>query len=235
MAKASRSTIVEMRQSAASLQQIASRFGVSRERIRQVLVEQYGSTKVNRLLGVAELARHAGCSQSYIRKLRRRGIIQPAKVVGKKRTLWKSETIDTIIQYISSHPCRVCNKLLPSNRWVYCSRECWVKAYRHRHRYIKMSEQEKRLHNEKVARWQKNHPEQARDIRRRGQRKYWAKKSIDRYEHNRYIIWKKCLIPLDTIVKVLGYGATKGKLKVEWGERIIEVPFCCVKRIAEQG
>ena len=203
MTKVSRSTITEMRQSGASLQQIASRFGVSRERIRQLLVKQYGSTKVNRLLGIAEVERYAGCSQSYIHRLRRRGIIQPAKVVGKKRTLWKPETVATVMRYVGSRQCCICNRPLPSNRWVYCSRACWIEAYRHR--YIKMSEQEKRLHNERVARWQKKHPEEAIDLRRRKQREYWARKSIDRYENSRYIIWKKCLIPLGTVVKVLGY------------------------------
>jgi len=98
-----------------------------------------------------------------------------------------------------------------------------------------MTEHEKKLHNERVARWEKSHPEKARDIRQRKQREYWAKKSIDRYENSRYIIWKKCLIPLGTVVKVLGYGTTKSRLRVEWGEQIIEVPFCSVKRIEKQG
>ena len=233
MTKVSRSTIIHMRQSGASLQQIASHFGVSRERVRQLLVKHYGSTKVNALLGATDLARQVGSDQSYIRKLRRRGIIQPARVVGKKRTLWKPETVDTIARYVSNCRCRVCDGPLPSNRWVYCSRACWIEAYRHR--YIKMSEQEKRVQKERVARWFKNHPEQARDIRRRYQRKRWARESIKRYKSTRYIIWKKCLIPLGTVVKVIGHGITRSRLRVEWGEKIIDVPFCSVKRIEKQS
>ena len=98
-----------------------------------------------------------------------------------------------------------------------------------------MSEEEKRLHNERVARWRKNHPEQARDIEQRKQSKYQAKKSRERYESNRYIIWKKCLIPLGTIVKVLGYGTKKGRLKAESGKQIIEIPLCSVKQIDKQS
>lgn len=237
MTKARPSIVIQMRQSGASLDQIASRFGISREWVRRLLIKYHGSTRVQELLRAAELARQAGCSQSYIRKLRRRGTIQPAQVVGKGRTHWKPETVDTIVRYRSSQQCRICNRPLPDNHWVYCSRACWIEAYRYNryYRYDRMSEEEKRLHNERVARWRKNHPEQARDIEQRKQRKYQAKKSRERYESNRYIIWKKCPIPLGTIVKVLGYGTKKGRLKAEWGKQIIEIPLCSVKQIDKQS
>lgn len=178
MRKAHAGTIIQMRQSGASLQQIADRLGISRERVRQLLVRHCGSTRVDAyLLGMTELARGVGCSTSYIRKLRRRGITRPAKIVGKKKTLWKPETVDTILTYMASHRCPICNGTVPGNRQSYCSWTCLAEA--RRHRYMKMTDHEKKLHNKKVARWEKSHPAEA-EIMQRKQKKYWAKKSIDR-------------------------------------------------------
>lgn len=119
-------TMHQMRQSPATLQQIASPFGVSREAVRKLLARHYGSTRIGNLLTITELARLAGCTPSYIRKLRRRGIIQPARVVGRGRTLWEPETIAAIIIYIDHHRCPVCNGPLSSNRWVYCCDACYI-------------------------------------------------------------------------------------------------------------
>ncbi|MFC1972219.1 sigma factor-like helix-turn-helix DNA-binding protein, partial [Chloroflexota bacterium] len=71
-----------MRQSGASLDQIAVRFGISRERVRQLLVRHHGSTRLGDLLTVTELRHRAGCTYNDILKLKRLGIIQSAKVVG---------------------------------------------------------------------------------------------------------------------------------------------------------
>jgi len=165
LTEAQRNSVYGMRQSGATLQQIATHFGISRERVRQLLVEHRGSTQVRGLLGTHELAQKAGCSQTYIRKLRRRGILQPTMIVGSERALWKPETVDIIISYRASARCRVCNRPLPDNHWVYCSRACHIEAYSHRYR--KMSEEARRLHDESVARWRERYPEEAKDWRRR--------------------------------------------------------------------
>lgn len=233
MTEAEHIDVFEMRQSGATLQQIAARFAVSRERVRQVLVRHYGSSRLQGLLGAAEIARYAGCTQSYIHKLRRRGIIQPAKVVGRGRTLWKPETADTIIAYRESQRCGVCDGALPSNHWVYCSEACRIEGQTHRYR--NSPEQGRRLHNERVARWRRNHTEQAREIDRRKQRRYYAKKSSERYQSGQYVVRKQCLIPLGTIVEGLGCGTTKDRLKVQWGGQIVELPFSYVKRVAKQA
>lgn len=170
-------TLLRMRQSGASLQQIASRFGITRQRASQLLVKYYGSTRIQDLLTSTDLIRLAGCTQRYICKLQRRGIIQPAKVVGRGRLLWKLETISTVIIYANSHRCRVCNRPLPSNRQVYCSRMCYIEAYK----YKNMPEQARKLHRERVTKWIADHPEQARQIEQRKQRKYRAKKLARRY------------------------------------------------------
>jgi hypothetical protein len=153
----------QMRQSGTTLDQVGSRFGISREGVRQLLIEQYGSTRVQNMLTVTELAQLARCSYSYIKKLKRRGVIQPAMVVGRGRTLWKPEAIATIILYINRHSCPICHDYVPSNCRVYCSRECYLEA----HRYKNQPEETKKRHNERVKRWLIKNPEKARQIQQR--------------------------------------------------------------------
>lgn len=222
-----------MRQSAASLQQIANQFGISRQRVGSLLTKYYGSTRVGELLTVTELARLAGCLRNYIVKLRERGVIQPAKVIGRGRTrggtLWKPSTISTIITYIDSHRCLVCHQPLPSNRRRYCSPACYIEG----HRYKNRPEEARRQQRESVARWIAGHPEQAKQIRQRSERKYLTKKSVERYHTTEYVVWRKGPIPLGTVVRVVS-GTAPGRLKVEWGDQTLEVAFSCLRRI-EKG
>ena len=167
--------IIQKRQAGASLQQIAECFGISRERVRQLLVRRWGSTQVSGFLTTVELQRQSHCNYAYVQKLTLRGVIKPAKIIGNKRKLWKPETVDIVVRYIASHRCPVCNGPLPSNRSIYCSQACYTETYRHR--YVKMSLQERKKHNERVRRWEKKSPEKAREIRRRKQKAYSARKS----------------------------------------------------------
>jgi len=128
----------QMRQSGATLDQVGSHFGITRERVRYLLTEHYGSTRIQNLLTAAELARLTGYGRGYINKLKRRGVIQPAMVVGRRRkALWRPETITTIIMYFDHHRCPICQQALPSSRHVYCSQECRLKARRCRNRLKK--------------------------------------------------------------------------------------------------
>lgn len=221
----------QMRQSGATLDRVGSRFGITKEGVRQLLTEHYGSTRIQDLLTATELARLSGCSYRYIVKLKRRGVIHPAMVVGRGRTLWKPEIIATIILYIDRHVCPVCHSPVPSDRLVYCSPGCYLEA----HRYKNQSEEAKRQHNERVKRWLGEHPEDAKKIRQRAQRKYRARKSRERCQTAQYVILRKCLIPLGTVVRMLGYDRAGGRMKVEWGEQIVKVPFGCVKRIVKEA
>ena len=220
----------QMRQSGATLEQVGSRFGITRQRVRQLMVKHYGSTRVHELLTTTELCRLAGCTWKYIKKLRLRHVIQPAKVIGHGRTLWKPETVAAVIIYIDRHRCPVCQQPVPSNRIVYCSRQCYLEARRYKNR----PEEAKRRHDENVARWQAEHPEKAWEIRQRGQVKQQAKRSRQRYQNAQYVIWRKCPIPLGTVVRGMSYNTAGGRVRVEWGGRIVEIPFSCVRRIAKE-
>jgi hypothetical protein len=156
-------TMYQMRQSGTTLDQVGCRFGITREGVRKLLTKHYGSTRVQNLLTVTELTRLTSCDYSYIGKLKRRGVIQPAMVVGHGRTLWEPETIATIIMYIDHHGCPMCHGPVPSNRQIYCSRECYLEA----HRYKNQPEEEKRRHNERVKRWLNENPGKARRLQQR--------------------------------------------------------------------
>ena len=156
-------TMYRLRQSGTTLDRIGSRFGITREGVRQLLTKHYGSARVQDLLTTTELARLTRCDYSYISKLKRRGVIQPAIVVGHGRTLWKREAIAAIIIYLAHHGCPICHGPVPSSRQVYCSRECYLEA----HRYRNWSEAAKRQHSERVRRWLTENPEKAKQIQQR--------------------------------------------------------------------
>lgn len=217
-------TMHQMRQSGNSLRQIASHFGVSHEAVRKRL----SSTRVQNLLTTPEVAHLAGCSQSYIRKLRQQGAIQPT-VTGRGRALWNPETIATIIIYNDSHRCRMCQGPVPSNRFVYCSEACRIEGSKYKNR----PEAVRKRCQESTARWIANHPEQARKIEQRKAERRQQKISAERYRTTQYIISGKCTIPLGTVVRIVSYN--KGRQKVEWGEQILEIPAGCVRKLLTQG
>jgi hypothetical protein len=138
----------QMRQSGATLEEIGSRFGITREGVRWLLAEHYGSTRIQGLLTTPELCRLARCTHNYIDKLKRRGVIQPANVVGRGRMLWQPETIVTITLYIDRHRCPMCHQPLSSNRQVYCSWHC----YREAHSYKNQPEEARNQHKERAKR-----------------------------------------------------------------------------------
>lgn len=212
LTKIERNSAYGMRESGATLQQIADHYGISREGVRQLLLKHYGSSRPRALLDISEVSRLAGCTRMDIFKLKRRGIIKPARVVGRGRTLWTHDTVDIVKTYRDSLRCKVCDGPLPSNHWVFCSWSCWVEASRYRNR----PQLQKNMQKQRVAR-------------------YFAKKAKERYQSSQYIVWRRCAVPLGTQLNVTGPGSTKGKLRVEWKGKIIEIPSGCVKRVSRQN
>jgi hypothetical protein len=211
LTKVEQSSIYRMRESGATLQRIAEVFGISRERVRQILVKRYGSSGSQELLNITQVAYLAGCTRLDVFKLKRRGVIKPAQLVGKGRTYWTSDTVDIVKECMANRQCRVCSRQLPDNHWVFCSYACWAEA-------------------SKI----KNRPMQQRNIQKQRMSRYFAKRAKERYQNNHYIVRLKCPVPLGTKVNVLGVGNTKGKLRVEWKDEIVEIPANCVKRVSGQ-
>jgi len=103
--------INDLRQKGATLQQIGDKIGRSRERVRQILVEHYGDTKIENLITTRELCKLAGCERNSIQRLLKKDLIVPA-IVDKKRYLWNLETVSLAIKFKNegSRRCEICGK-----------------------------------------------------------------------------------------------------------------------------
>lgn len=185
--------IKERRDGGATLQEIGDEIGRSRERVRQILVKQYGTADISKaLLTTNQLAGLTNCSEPLIYKFRQQGIISP---VGHGR--WRPETVDIILEH---RKCKMCGKPLPAHRFVYCSDTCQIEGGKYKNR----SEVAKKLHNERIRHWQREHPERYREIQSKALRRYHLKHYV--YLHQRFSL----LIPvnLDNILETLGKEET---------------------------
>lgn len=69
--------------------------------------------------------------------------------------------------------CIVCGQVIVDTRRKYCSKECHDERWKYKNRPIEY----KKKHSVLVARWQTEHPEQAREINSRASAKYQRKKT----------------------------------------------------------
>lgn len=116
--------IYDRRQQGASLAQIGEEVGVTRERVRQLLNQHYGSTKIHSFLTTPELARLCNTTSDLIHTLHKWGILNSVNNGGNgkgNRALWDLNALKTLLAYRS---CEICGVLLPHSRSSYCSPEC---------------------------------------------------------------------------------------------------------------
>ena len=162
--------ITTMRRQGHTLQKIGDTLGLTRERVRQILVKSYGSTATasGELMTTRELAEATGYSLNYISALKCEGIIEPSGI-GKKGTyLWEP---DYVIQIQTKRRCKICDKPIPKGRTLYCSKACSVEAKEYKNR----SEAQKKAHIRRTLLWKMKHPEKAREIQKRANQKYQQK------------------------------------------------------------
>ncbi len=76
----SKDKVWEMRQAGLTLQQIGDIVGVTRERVRQILQKNFGTTRVRSLPCEWEAAKILGCAYSTLRDVRERGLLHPIRV-----------------------------------------------------------------------------------------------------------------------------------------------------------
>lgn len=124
--------IITERQKGKPLEQVGAEFGVSGERIRQVLKEHYGTTKTA-LLIEAEVARELGVTPFLLARIRKRGIVKPQHF--GVRYFYSEQDVEEVKRYIQEHRvCPICGG--PKNTTSRACHPCWQ-----RHRQLLADEQ----------------------------------------------------------------------------------------------
>ena len=162
--------VMDMRSKGKTLQEIGDNFGVTRERIRQILEKcpkvEYPYYSSNRL---GELF---NCHYSRIFRVAEYNGIKP-KMIGKRTCLFTVDQVkDVCISLLDGKICRVCGERFDwDSRQIFCSEKCRLES----HRYINRSSEAKDRHNIAVDKWNKKNPELFREIQNRALRKYYLK------------------------------------------------------------
>jgi ribosomal protein S14 len=202
--------IPKMRTNGSTLQEIGNRCGVTRERIRQVLNKYYPDNLHASAFTTEHLARELEISRYCVRSLCNQLGIKPLRAPREhgKLVLWDKKALPKLR---IAHTCQICGKPIPKGRRYYCSQQCQIQTAKYKYRPPKY----KREHSLAVRRWQKEHPEIVKASAKKAQRKYQDKVLAN----CKYLIIKKCAIPLNTVVQNAG-RKTARKIPVEWEGRI---------------
>jgi len=105
--------IYNMRKEGTTLKDIGTAFSLSKERIRQILCRNYGSTRISNLLSTSELCIQADRSLYMVNKLAEGGLLAP-HYVGKHR-YWTSNTV-SLVKELSKRTCEICGRVFLA-RW----------------------------------------------------------------------------------------------------------------------
>jgi hypothetical protein len=129
--------VIAMRESGASLDQIAAAVGRTKERIRQILIKTTGSTR-HRLLSTNQLYQLINLPRSRIIGLYKDGVIKPKAewTTGNHHyLLWPSNVAETITNYYNKkNICKICGQPLPKGRWVYCTASCYNEGQKYKNK-----------------------------------------------------------------------------------------------------
>ncbi len=140
--------IYAMRRSGATLQQIANEIGKTKERVRQILIKSYGSTK-HKLLSTEQLCKILGLPRNRVIELYRDNIINPARDWDtgiSHYLLWRPATVEEVNTYYNTHRlCKMCYSYIPKGRRCYCSKQCYNEG--HKYKYKSIEAKQRHLRN----------------------------------------------------------------------------------------
>lgn len=168
-----------LREAGYSLEQIAEKGGVTRERIRQIINRFYPGVK-SKLLSERQVAKTFGVSPSTISSLRRRGLIHPVKIGDTYR--FDEKTVEEVKTALN-RPCRICGTpIFPGN-----TKLCEKHSAMMRDQKLRLSlPGERETLKKAVKRWNETHMEEVRILRRNNSAKFRARISKRNYEISRY-------------------------------------------------
>lgn len=133
------SSIYAMRCEGATLGQIADKIGRTKERVRQILIDNYGSAK-HELLSTTQLCKLSGLYWNQIIELYQDSVITPAcewDTGTGRRSLWSQATLEQIRLYFQTRTktfCKICNHPVPTGRRYYCSELCYKESNKYKYR-----------------------------------------------------------------------------------------------------
>jgi hypothetical protein len=166
--------IIHERNKGRSLRQLGQMFGISHERVRQILAK-YNPSLVT-FLAESKVAAKLGYPVPWLVKLRKEGTINPTKP--GSRWLYSEEQVRQITSIIAEmRRCERCGELRPKGYLRFC-REC--SQYRKKNHYRSLSPEEKAKHRERSLAWRKANPEKWEKIASRAQRKYRDKRELSK-------------------------------------------------------
>ena len=129
--------VIAMREAGASLEQIAETIGRTKERVRQILVKNNGSTR-HHLLSTQQLYCKLGLSRNRVVELYKDGIISPKsewKTGNHHYLLWSADVAETVTNYYNRHRlCKICLRPVGKGRWVFCSDECYQEGQKYKYK-----------------------------------------------------------------------------------------------------
>lgn len=128
--------VKELREQGMTLQVIGNKFGVTRERIRQILVEHYGTTTIQ-LVTRVRLAKLLGCSYWKLAFLEKKGVLNPRNI-GKYYFYDRDEMEKAALEVMRPRApdveriCEICGtvkfyrpyEINPRSPGKFCSRRC---------------------------------------------------------------------------------------------------------------
>lgn len=160
---ANRDIIYQMRQAGAPMREIAERVGISKERVRQILTRNIGTTK-HEWFSTLQLCEESGLPRNRVLELQKQGVITPASTwgIGKRHYfLWSKEAVKAITDYYSTHHfCQMCNIPLPKKRILFCSDVC--RQERHKYKYMTPDEKKRVLTN--IRRYREKKRQASREL-----------------------------------------------------------------------
>jgi hypothetical protein len=158
--------LIHERNKGKSLRRLGQMFGVSHERVRQILAK-HGPSRVT-FLAENTVAVKLGYPATWLIKLRKEGIINPTKPGG--HWLYSEEQVRQIPSLIAEmRRCDRCGELRPQGYRRFCRESS---QYSKKHHYRNLSPEEKAERQEKCLAWRKANPEKWKKISSRAQRKY---------------------------------------------------------------